>query len=293
PTSIAVATAVLDGKGANNTPTGRVTLGAAVIDDVLVLLLLTVFSIACDSAGSGSSGDTGTGQVVLPIVFLLIIIAFGERACWIVFRKFAAVSRWFGADRETMYAVPGALTVMFGFAGLASLCGLEPIIGAFFAGVHFAPRHLLRSKRQLFEAEAAFHQLEVQLEGLVKLGAIFFFVLVGARVDLSLFGDPSVILLGGLTTVAALLGKAVCYPFLKRGAVDRVAVCFAMMCRGEVVLVFAEVGRTIVLDGTPLIDERRYGALVVAVVCCAVVGPLALHHRLEHHHAQRLERDTA
>ena len=123
-----------------------------------------------------------------------------------------------------------ALTLAFLVAVLADRVGSALIIGAFTAGLLFAPTPQV-------------HQIE---EGVVRIGYFFvplFFVHVGALVDARAFADPRVLLVGGILTVCAVVGKVVAgwAPFWWKGR--KLVIGVGMIPRGEVGLIFATAGR--------------------------------------------------
>ena len=120
-----------------------------------------------------------------------------------------------------------ALAFCFGLAYLASVIGLAPIVGAYAAGLILEDVHF----------EDFQNRGEQHLESLVQPISTFlvpiFFVVMGMRVDLTVFGQLEVLGLAGLLTVAAILGKQVCSLGAGRN-VDRLSVGIGMVPRGEV-----------------------------------------------------------
>ncbi|MEN8185346.1 MAG: cation:proton antiporter, partial [Myxococcota bacterium] len=163
-----------------------------------------------------------------------------------------------------------ALALCFGLAAAASLLGLAPIVGAFAAGLALdeaAYRDLLN------EGD---HRLETLLEPLTAFLVPFFFVLMGARVELAAFAQPGVLGFGIVLTLAAVAGKQVCGLGVLGGSANRLAVGLGMVPRGEVGLIFAAIGAKLVLDGRPVIDSATYTALVFMVFTTTLVTPAFL-----------------
>ena len=106
-----------------------------------------------------------------------------------------------------------------------------------------------------------------------------FFVLVGMRADFGSLRHAATLGLVFALVIAAILGKLACAVGAPSG-MDRVAVAFAMIPRGEVSLVFASLGLSLRVHDRPLLDEPQYSALVTVVVLTTLVTPLALRWRL-------------
>jgi Kef-type K+ transport system membrane component KefB len=168
--------------------------------------------------------------------------------------------------------IPGVLLGLclafcFALAALAGLAGLAPIIGAFAAGValekvHYQP-FLERGERDIGELLFPINTLLVPL----------FFVLMGMRVDLRGFASPGVLSFAALITVASILGKQVCgLGVLERG-VDRLVVGVGMIPRGEVELIFAGLGTTLMLDGRPVLSQSQFSAVVMMVMITTFLTP--------------------
>ena len=280
-TSIAVSSSVLQEHNACSSATGRVIVAAAVIDDVLVLLLLAAVALLVESSGAPASDGLAIWKFAGPLVFIASVLLLGNRFCWLVFRSFAFVAREFGRDRITLFHLQGALVVVMVFSGFAAVCGMEPIVGAFAAGLFLTPKHYRRHRYTADDMEAIREQLEQKIRPLVTLFAPVFFVCVGADVPIEVFGQLETVLLGLVLTAAAVGGKVLAGLLARGEDIDPLAVGFGMACRGEVALVFVGIGRSIQLDGAPIIDGRLYGALVFTIVCTAVLSPLLLSRRLK------------
>jgi Kef-type K+ transport system membrane component KefB len=118
------------------------------------------------------------------------------------------------------------------------------------------------------------------LEPINTLLVPVFFVLMGMRVDLSVFALPGVLGFAAVLTVAAVIGKQVCgLGVLERGA-DRLAVGLGMIPRGEVGLIFANFGLTLTLGGESVVDRQVFSAVVVMVALTTLLTPPLLVWRL-------------
>ena len=155
----------------------------------------------------------------------------------------------------------------FVLAGIAAIVGLAPIVGAFAAGVvleevHYRP-FLERGERRVQEL----------LFPITTLAVPVFFVLMGFRVDLRSFASPPVLGFAALITLVAIVGKQVCgLGVLERG-VDRLVIGVGMIPRGEVGLIFAGLGSTLVLAGAPVLSQTVFSALVLMVMMSTFLTP--------------------
>jgi Kef-type K+ transport system membrane component KefB len=159
------------------------------------------------------------------------------------------------------------ISFCFALAALAGIAGLAPILGAFAAGVslervHFQP-FLERGERDIHELLFPINTLLVPV----------FFVLMGMRVDLRGFAQPGVLGFAALMTVAAIVGKQVCgLGVLERG-VSRLIVGIGMIPRGEVELIFAGLGTTLMLEGRPVLSQSQFSAVVLMVMLTTFLTP--------------------
>src|SRR5207244_4906365 len=103
-----------------------------------------------------------------------------------------------------------------------------------------------------------------------------FFVLMGARTDLATFAKPGVLALAAALTVAAILGKQLCAAGVIEKGLDRLAVGVGMIPRGEVGLIFANIGLALKIKGEPVVDSSEFSAVVVMVIVTTMITPPAL-----------------
>jgi Kef-type K+ transport system membrane component KefB len=268
-TSIGISARVLKDAGVSRSKAAHTILSAAVLDDVLGLLVLAIISGAvAQSASGGGVTALGVAWLVLKTLgFLAVAVLVGVK----VSPRLFALS----AHLRT----PGALVAIglafcFVLAWASDVMGLAPIVGAFTAGlileeVHSTP-FVERGERPLLE------RMEPISSWLVPI----FFVLMGMRADFRAVLRPDTLLLVGALTAAAVVGKLACALGAPRGT-DRLAVAFGMVPRGEVSLVFANLGLSLSVRGKPLLDAAQYSALVTVVIATTLITPAALRSRLD------------
>lgn len=271
-TSVGITARVLQDLGRSRTPEARVILGAAVIDDVLGLMILAVVSGLITSANRGvEMSYLGIGAIVgKAVVFLVTALAVGV---WFSRRIFGVAARLRGSG--VLLAM--ALIFCFGLAYLASIVGLAPIVGAYAAGLILEPIHF-----QSF-VERGEQQLEQLLHPISTFLVPVFFVIMGMRVDLSAFAQLNVLGLAGLLTVAAIVGKQACSLGAIGRSFDRVTIGIGMIPRGEVGLIFANVGLGLSVAGQPVVDQAVFSAIVIVVIATTIAAPPALKWSLARH----------
>jgi Kef-type K+ transport system membrane component KefB len=269
-TSVGITARVLRDLGKGATAEARVILGAAVVDDVFGLVILAVLSGLITAGNAGTPMAYGSVALIVgkAVVFLCGAIAVGLVAAP---RLFGLASRLQG--RGVLLAT--ALVICFALSWVASLIGLAAIVGAYAAGliledVHYRP-FTERGERPLGEL-------------LQPVGAFLvplFFVLMGMRVDLTAFAHSEILGLAALLTVAAIVGKQACALGAFGGKLDRLTIGLGMIPRGEVGLIFANIGLGLTIAGRPVIAATTYSAIVIMVIVTTLVTPPALRWSLE------------
>ncbi len=281
-TSVGITARVFQDLGRLRSREAQVVLGAAVIDDVLGLLILAVVS-ALVSAGSVSAG--GVAVLLLKAVgFLAGAIVIGQLGAPLVGRFFSRIHSGVGMKMALALGICGL------FAAGASLAGLAPIVGAFAAGLvldpvhfrHFAAPHVVEKLRACLGKmhdpelenelkELAEHEQEHHVEGLIEDVAHFFvplfFVYTGMQVNLTVLADLPLLGVALGITVAAFVGKIAAGLFAGKGA-DKLTVGVGMIPRGEVGLIFANVGKQL-----GVLDDRLFAVTVVVVMLSTLLTP--------------------
>ncbi|HEX8686511.1 MAG TPA: cation:proton antiporter, partial [Pyrinomonadaceae bacterium] len=259
-TSVGITARVLRDLGRLQTREARIILGAAVIDDVLGLLILAVVAGAIRASAAGGALDAGDVAAIAgaSVAFLVGAILVGHFVVPHLFR---------GAGRFRSRGVLLTLSLAFCFllAWAAAGVGLAPIVGAFAAGLVLDEAHF-----EVFNSrgEQRLHDLLAPVSASV---VPVFFVLMGMRVDLSAFARPELLGLAAALTAAAVVGKQVCSLAVAERGVNRLSVGLGMVPRGEVGLIFAGIGATLTLPGPggapePVIGPATFGAVVIMVI---------------------------
>jgi Kef-type K+ transport system membrane component KefB len=281
-TSVGITARVFRDFGKLQTKEAQIVLGAAVIDDVLGLMILAVVSAM---ATAGSVELTEIGIIVLKAFgFLVGSIFIGQLVAPRISQIFSKVHAGVG--------MKFTLVICFGLvlAYLAQVIGLAPIVGAFAAGlvldsVHFRyfkdPNIVADIKEHMkgFENTDANKELlakvekhgERHIEDIIEPIGHFlvpvFFVLTGMSVNLEALFDLRILLLALGITIVAFIGKMLSGLAAGKG-VDKMIVGLGMVPRGEVGLIFASIGR-----GLGVISEELFSALVVVIIFTTLLPP--------------------
>jgi Kef-type K+ transport system membrane component KefB len=262
-TSVGITARVLTDLRRITTEEAKIVLGAAVIDDVLGLMVLATVGSIIVAAEAGSSVEISSIANILGLSlgFLLTAVIFGRQVLPLCFRAVAAL-------RSQGILLASSLILCFGFAYLAGLAGLAPIVGSFTAGLILEPVH--------YQHLSAKHN-DITIEELVSPLSSFlvpiFFVIMGTRVNVMDFAQTDLFGFAACLTIAAIIGKQICSFGVLQGGVDRLAVGLGMIPRGEVGLIFASIGASLLLHGRPVVDSATYGVVVIMVILTTLVTP--------------------
>jgi Kef-type K+ transport system membrane component KefB len=264
-TSVGITARVLADLGKLAARESRIILGAAVIDDVLGLVILSVVSGVIGAANSGGTLRSTDALVIVAeaVAFLVGAILIGG---WLSRRVF----RLAGFLKVQGLLLALALATCFLLSYLADRIGLATLVGAFAAGL------ILDGVQFRDLGETTKHRIGELIHPIAGFLVPVFFVLMGARVDLASFAQPGVPGFAALLTLAAILGKMVCAAGVVERGLDRLSVAVGMVPRGEVGLIFAGIGAQLLLHGRPVIAPPLFAAVVVMVIVTTLVTPPAL-----------------
>jgi Kef-type K+ transport system membrane component KefB len=279
-TSVGITARVFQDLKKLHIPEAQIVLGAAVIDDVLGLIILAVVSAIV------TTGKVGAGTIVLisskAIVFLLGAIILGSILSPKTGRLLSKIHTGLGM-KFTM-----AMSFCLIFAFLAKKVGLAPIVGAFAAGlvldsVHFKyfkdPEIIEDIKRAINDVDhkirerflSIIHYYSRQhVEDLIRPTALLlvplFFVITGMNVKLETMLNLPVLIKALIITIIAIFGKVV--SGLVAGRVNKLLVGFGMVPRGEVGLIFATIGKEL-----NVISDELFSIIVTMVILTALLTP--------------------
>jgi Kef-type K+ transport system membrane component KefB len=253
-TSVGITARVLTDLKRIHTPEARVVIGAAVVDDVLGLVILAIVSGLAAGTALTIFGIAKTFAVA--VGFLVAAVIIGNI---IAPKLFGFIDRMRVRGVLLVSAVSFALLI----AALAGLAGSALIIGSFAAGL------VLSSTNQ-------FDLIVEKVEPVADIFTPIFFVSIGAGVDVSLFipgsesFNPSVLLVGGILVVIAVIGKVVSGFSVGWGKnkLNHLAIGVGMVPRGEVGLIFAEIGRT-----RGILSSEVFSAILIMVMMTTFIAP--------------------
>jgi Kef-type K+ transport system membrane component KefB len=263
-TSVGITARVLSELGWLDTNEGRVILGAAVIDDIIGLIILAV--IASMVSGTALTAGSVTRIAGIAVAFVVVAVVVGSYVAAPVFK---------GVERIRAANALGIFGLAFAFllAWLAQRFGSAMIVGAFAAGL------VLYKLPQRHDIERA----------TTTIGHFFvpiFFASVGAAVDLRALADPRSLMLGAALIACGIFGKVVAgfAPWWFPG--DKLLVGIGMVPRGEVGLIFAQMGLA-----AGAVGAGEYGALMLMVLVTTFVTPPALAWRARRHDSKGPDAD--
>jgi Kef-type K+ transport system membrane component KefB len=249
-TSVGITAQVLTGMGLLDALASRVILAAAVIDDILGLVVLAVVT-------SVGQGRVNVVQLVtaaaIAIAFTVLVVVVGSKTVGRVMPKVNEKMK----TGEPQFTI--ALILLFALTVLASYVGVAAIIGAFLAGVALS--------------DSVSRRVHDLAQGISELLVPFFLAGIGIAMNVRVLSDPAVALMAGLITVAAVVSKiAGCgLGALSLGWMDARRVGVGMVPRGEVGMVVAQIGASM-----GAVSEKVYGVVVVMAVMTTIIAPVLL-----------------
>ena len=253
-TSVGITARVLSDLHQMNSAEARIIIGAAVIDDVLGLVILTVVS---GLAAGVTLEPLGVLRIfAVGVGFLVVAVLVGR---FVAPKLFDLVVRM----RVRYVLLVAAIAFALGLASVAALAGSALIIGAFAAGL------ILSGTNQ-------FDTIEREVRPVASIFAPIFFVSVGASVNLRLLdptqpGATGILGMAGVLTLLAIAGKVAAGWAAPWVRFRRLVVGVGMIPRGEVGLIFADIGRR-----AGILNEAVFGAILLMIMATTFVAPPAL-----------------
>ena len=253
-TSIAISIQVLSSLGKMQTKEARLILGAAIVDDILAIAILSVV-LTMVQTGNTTPDIMEITFLILKILGLFVALLVGS--ILIVPRILHREKLW-----KSQGSIEGITTaIFFGGAGIAALVGLSPIVGAFAIGMAVASTRLIK------QVEEYVHKLQI-------IFAPLFFAIIGAQVDLRGI-NLDVLLIAGILVFIAIVTKLLgcglpSIIFLKDKS-KAMKVGIGMISRGEVGLIVAGIGAT-----SGVLSGDVYTAIIVMVAVTTIITPIWL-----------------
>ncbi len=263
-TSIGITVRVLSDLGRQNAKEGRIVLGAAVIDDifgVVLLALLYEFSVG------GGVSLINAGKVMAFILIFFMLATPAAKIMSLLIYKFDSAPH-----------IPGMIPTMVValvllFAWLSHLVGAPELLGGFAAGLALSRRFFLPFGVAIRKAPGFARRTEDQMRPIVQLFTPIFFVMVGLSLNLREvdWSSATIWILSLGLLAAAVVGKLVAGFLIPEPWATRWAIGLAMVPRGEVGLIFAELGRV-----AGVFDNQTYAAMIIVIAFTTLLVPVAL-----------------
>ena len=263
-TSIGITVRVLSDLKRQQAPEGQIVLGAAVLDDVMGVVLLALlyeFSIG------GGVSILNTGKVLIFVGAFFVLAPVAAKLISLVIRRFDAVSEIPGLIPTSIVSL-----VLF-FAWLAHALGAPELLGGFAAGLALSRRFFLPLGIALHTDEKFAHRIEDQTKPIVHLFTPIFFVFVGLSLNLrEIDWSSSFIWIFSLSLLlASIAGKLIGAFLIKESWPIRWVIGLAMIPRGEVGLIFAELGR---ISG--IFNNEIYAGMVIVIALTTLLPPFIM-----------------
>ena len=263
-TSIGITVRVLTDLGRGQSHEANIVLGAAVLDDVIgVVLLAFLYEF---SAGGGVS-FVNTGKVLVFIALFMVLAPFAARGLAEVIKRLERASQISGLIPTTVVSL-----VLF-FAWLADAVGAPELLGGFAAGLALSRRFFFPMGIAIRTDPGFARRLEDQMRPIVHLFTPIFFVMVGLSLNFrAIDWSSGFIWLFSLTLfVLAVAGKLLSAFLIRETQLVRLAIGLAMVPRGEVGLIFAELGRS-----SGILSNETYAAMVFVIALTTLLPPFAM-----------------
>lgn len=264
-TSIGITLRVLRDLHQQGSNEAQIIIGAAVLDDIIGIVLL---SMLYEFSTAGEINLWNTGKVILFITLFFLIAPMAAKVFSHVVKKWDEKSKIPGLLPTTIVSL-----ILF-FAWLAHVLGAPEILGGFAAGLALSRQFFFPFATLMHQSHAFSHRVEEQMRPIVHLFTPIFFVAIGLSLDLknTQWNSTFVWTLGGALILVAILGKlfsGLFIPGIKK--ISKFIVGVAMIPRGEVGLIFANVGFNV-----GVLKNDVYSTIILVIVITTLLAPFSL-----------------
>lgn len=270
-TSIGITVRVLSDLKLSHSREGQIVLGAAVLDDVLGVILLALLY----------EFSTGGGINVVNAAKVLVFVSAFFVLAPILAKVMSVMIKYFHASSEIPCLIPTTIVslVLF-FAWLAHVVGAPELLGGFAAGLALSRRFFLPLGVSLRTDVAFSRAIEKQMQPIISLFTPIFFVVVGLSINLREIDWASAHVWGTslILLTLAIVGKLLGALFIKESWASRIMIGMSMVPRGEVGLIFAELGR---LSG--IFSHEVHASMVIVIVLTTIIPPFAMKWFYKHY----------
>ncbi len=263
-TSIGITVRVLSDLKRQASHEGQVVLGAAVLDDVLGVVLL---ALLYEFAIGGGISLANTAKVLFFIALFVALATPAAKLLSLIIHRFDSVSEIPGLLPTTIVAL-----VLF-FAWLAHTVGAPALLGGFAAGLALSRRFSLPFGLAVPTDADFAHRVEGQMKPIIHLFTPIFFVMVGLSLNLREvdWGSLFIWVFSLSLVVVAVIGKVAGAMLIRESWHARLAIGMAMVPRGEVGLIFAELGRV-----SGVFDNEIYAGMVIVIALTTLLPPFVM-----------------
>lgn len=263
-TSIGITVRVLSDLNRQHSKEAQIVLGAAVIDDVLGVIVL---ALLYEFSTGGGVSLINTGRVIVFIAIFFMVAPFAAKLISLLIKKVDELTHAPGLIPTTVVAL-----VLF-FAWLAHAIGAPELLGGFAAGLALSRRFFLPFGVAIHSDPKFAKNIENQMEPIVHLFTPIFFVMIGLSLDFSAVDWSSTFIwaFSAIILIVAVVGKIMGGLLINEPFLARVAVGMAMVPRGEVGLIFAELGR---ISG--VFSNEVHAALIIVIAFTTFLPPFLM-----------------
>jgi len=263
-TSIGITVRVLADLKRQNSKEGQIVLGAAVLDDVMGVVLL---ALLYEYSIGGGVSFMNTGKVLVFITAFFVLAPIAAKLMSVIIKRFDATSEIPGLIPTTIVSL-----VLF-FAWLAHAIGAPELLGGFAAGLALSRRFFMPLGIALHTDTEFADRIENQMKPIVQLFTPIFFVMVGLSLNLREIDwtSPFIWQFSLFLVVAAFAGKILGAMFLRESWPVRIMTGTAMIPRGEVGLIFAELGRE-----SEIFTNEIYAGMIIVIALTTILPPFAM-----------------
>jgi len=263
-TSIGITVRVLTDLKRQHSAEGQIVLGAAVLDDVLGVVLL---ALLYEFSGGGGVSLVNAGKVLAFIATFFILAPMAAKIISLVIKRFEKTSRIPGLLPTTI------ISLVFFFAWLAHVLGAPEMLGGFAAGLALSRRFFMPLGIALHTHERFARRIEAQMRPIVQLFTPIFFVYVGLSLNLREidWGSAFIWQFSSTLLAAAVVGKVAGVYLIKVPWTARWMIGLSMIPRGEVGLIFAELGRV-----SGIFNNEVYAGMIIVIAISTLLPPFAL-----------------
>ena len=263
-TSIGITLRVLGDLKRQNSIEGQIVLGAAVLDDILGVVLLTlVYEFSMDAG----IDLLNAGKVLFSLLTFFVLAPLAAKLISFIIHRLHTAS-------EVPGLIPSMIvSLMLFFAWLAQEVGAPQLLGGFTAGLALSRRFYLPFGAFIATDSNFAHEVEAQMKPIIHLFTPIFFVTVGLSLNLREidWSSPFVWVFSSSMFLVAVLGKILSPLFIKGSWLQRWAIGLAMVPRGEIGLVFAELGRQ-----SQILSNEIYAGLIIVIALTTLLPPFIL-----------------